>query len=278
MSQPSDELTDQFFQISYALPCESEIIISDNDVFHELNLTEFINDLKNKPNKYIDVDMEQIMIIVSIYFKRLFNKEDHIMIYDHKQIYSYYDCVEYIKRYKCHLDHQVQNYNLFLNDSYYRHVYLNITTLNDILFIKPKNFNVFKKFINDYYDYIINKLKLTIKYLQYNIQLYTEPLVLKYFKSNELLSILTEVNEALSNKIIFTLFREYGIPVKLIHKINLISNLLLSNYTSKNHNEFIIDINILLIEYYKYEYSFYLFHSINSIKQSTLNHVFMISN
>ncbi len=250
------ELNDEFFQMAYSLPQESEIIISDNEVFAELGLHEYMF-VYDKSKMYIDIDYDQINALIKIYFKRIFNPDEHMMLFDHKILYSHDDCVEFIKVYQAYLQSYEFNYSLFVNDKFYKDIYLNCKRMskNEIL-VRPKKFEVFKEFINRYYEYIIDQLKMTIKYLNYNITLCKEPLTLHYFSNLELLEMLTTTNEMLSTKTTFSLFREYGIPIKMKHKMNLITNTLLNKYITKDIKNVIIDMNVLLIEFYKYEYAF----------------------
>jgi hypothetical protein len=261
------ELSNEFFQILYELPIESEIIIKDEEVYEELNLKEFIIP-EEESRMYVDIEHDRIHTLIGIYIKKLFPEDDHIMLYDHKMIYSYSDCLNYLRKYNYELYVYQSNYKLFVDDEFYKDIYLNCKYVNTaILFIKPRKFDVFKTFINEYYEFIINRLKLTIKYITCNMRLYDEPLQPKYFSNEELLELLTMINELLAIKLSFIPFREYGIPVKLSHKINLISNKILKKYISKHLSEVLIDIKILLIEYYKYEYAYHLLPmlSINTI-------------
>jgi hypothetical protein len=251
------ELTDEFFQVTYSLPKTSNVIISDNELFKELGLDEYIQ-IYNKEKLYIDVELEQVNSLVNIYFKKIFDPDEHMMLYDHKTVYSSIECMKYIKLYQNYLYNYEYNLSLFVNDKFYQDIYLNCKRITDHhLLIRPKKFIVFKAFINHYYEYVINQLKLTIKYLNYNINLYKEPSTNVHFTNVELFQVLMNINEVLATKTTFRLFREYGIPIKIKDKHNLVSNMLLNVYISKNIKEMIFDVKVLLIEFYKYEYIYH---------------------
>jgi hypothetical protein len=269
------ELNDEFFQYIYSLPKESEVIISDNEVFTELELYDYVH-IYDEKKLYIDIDIDQIDSLVKIYFKKLFDPDDHLMLFDHTLLYSYYDCIQYIKIYSKLLQNYEYNYSLFVDDQFYKNIYLTCKRMSEHhLLIRPKKFTVFKAFINQYYDYIITQIKLTIKYLNYNVNLYKEPLINVYFSNVELLNLLTSINELIATKTTFKLFREYGIPIKMKNKMNLISNSVLNQYISKNLKEVIIDIKILLIEFYKYEYSYQSINHSVSVNYMLLHNGFI---
>jgi hypothetical protein len=268
------ELSDEFFQMLYSLPKESEVIISDNEVFAELGLTQYIYN-HHQRNLYIDVTFEQIDSLIDIYFKKIFDQDEHLMLYNHNIVYSYYDCVEFIKLYEKYLHNYQYNLGLFVNDKFYKDIYLNCKRISENhLLIRPKNFLVFKVFVNQYYEFIINKLKLTIKYLYHNISLYKEPLTNDHFSNVELLELLTDINEILATKTTFKLFREYGIPIKMKNKHNLVTNKLLNQYIYKHLTKFTLDVKVLLIEYYKYEYLFSSNHRFININEIVSQDIF----
>ncbi len=269
------ELNDEFFQCIYTLPKESEVIISDNEVFSELGLYEHVY-VHDETKLYVDIELDQIDSLVKIYFKKIFDPDDHLMIFDHTLLYSYNDCIHYIKIYTKILQNYEHNYSLYVDDQFYKHIYLTCKRMTEHhLLIRPRKFPVFKAFINQYYDYIISQLKMTIKYLNYNVNLYKEPLINTYFSNVELLNLLTFINELIATKTTFKLFREYGIPIKMKNKMNLISNTVLNHYICKHLKEVIIDIKILLIEYYKYEYLYQTINHPISVKYMLLHNGFM---
>jgi hypothetical protein len=252
------ELTDEIHHAVCSLPKESEKIISDNDIFAELKLYHYITK-PGKTKQYIDVDMSNVSKLVDFYYKKVFKYEEHIMMYNHNIIYSYRDCLKYIEYYKKYLFQYEVNVSLYTTDDVYRHVYLHITRINDTcLFIKPRDYDVFKYFIHEYYDHCINKIKFTIKFLEHNMLIYDKPYTFSYFVPHELLGLLCDINEELNLKHSFVLFREYGIPITIYDKIKFINDTVLNKYQSKNATEVIIDIKILLFEYYKYQYDYEL--------------------
>lgn len=250
------ELSPEFFHILYSLSKESEIIISDNEIFKELDLKTYI--IKPNPDKFIDIKMEHISRLVYFYFKKVYNEDDHVMMYNHKTIYSHRDCKKYLELYYRHLLHYESTLISIITEHKYEDLYLNCDRINNqYLFIKPVNFEIFKQFINDYYEFIIRNLKTTIKYLEYNINLLKTPFQFEYFSASDLLEILTDINESLILKHTFHTFMEYGIPIKLSDKLNLINYILFIKYKKQ---DIIIDNKILLIEFYKYEYQYQLSH------------------
>lgn len=269
------ELNNEFFQMAYSLPQESDVIISDNEVFRELGLYEYML-VYDKSKMYVDVEYEQIDSLVKLYFKQIFNEYDHMMLYDHTLIYSYFECVEFIKVYNECLQTYQFNYSLFVNDKFYKDIYLNCKRISkNELLVRPKKFEVFKQFINSYYEYIINQLKITLKFLKNNINLYKLPYTNQYFTDLELLDMLTDTSEILSTKTTFSLFREYGIPIKIKNKMNLITNTLLNKYISKNLKNHIIDVKLLLNEFYRYEYLFDCKLPMVSINEMLTNDIFI---
>lgn len=274
------ELNDEFFQYIYSLPKESESIISDNEVFNDLGLHQYMHTFSQE-NLYIDIEYDKIDSLIQVYFKKIFDPDENVMLYNHDIVYSYFDCNDFIKLYENYIYTYQYNLSLFINDNHYKDIYLNCKRIShQHLLIRPKNFELFKIFINKYYEYFIDKLQITIKYLKYNLTIYNQSLPNVYFSNVELLELLTDINEIISTKTTFQLFKEYGIPIKMKNKNTLIKNKLMYKYIHKYEKKFTLDIKVLLIEYYNYEYLYATsngFISTNDILSNSLYNFNIIS-
>lgn len=244
----SDELTEEFFIMLDNLYPESECIISDDEILKSLNRPIF-----DTTKYYINIKMEQIPQLINIYMKKLFNSKNHFILYNYTLTYSYEDTINYINHYNDYLIKYEKYFSRFENTEFYQMVYDNYHRIDEhILFVKPKDFNIFKQFIDQYYTFIINRLKVVIKYLNFNIRLYIEPFSYTYFNEPQLLDMITCVNEVIAMKL-YIPNQQY--QINFANKIELICKIV-KEYYLLNYTDTSININILLKEYYHYEYTF----------------------
>lgn len=235
-----DNLDDAFFEKVISMGDTNNIIISDQEIFEEIGYYK-------KTERYVKINPENINHFIKNYIEQILPKTLHYIFYYPEEILNSKYSFLYFKEYKHMLDVLEYEWSKYRYDGYYLHSYKHNHVLQNRLFIKPDDFNLFKIFINKYYSFMIENLKICLTFLIENIRSIAKDLEYKHDKLL-LLNILNEYNEAIIIQLKIDNIKRLNVP--LMYRIYILKRIIYKHTHYDNPN----DIRNIILEIFRYEY------------------------